>query len=374
MANIILYNSNEIVPSIGGVERVAKIMYDGLSANGHNVITLFYNEINGEDKPHNQVKLPTTGTVGFIKNFICSNKPHIIINLCGLYNTTSSLLIDACKGQNTKIISVFHNSFDSLLWSNHFLSKFMKYKYPKKILRLLLATIERLPFYKGGRYIYNYSDKIVLLSDSCITEYKFFINRQSTKVTSIHNPMPFKVDTTTWEEKENSVLFVGRLDHQKGLDKLLRIWAKTGQHNWNLNIVGDGPMREKLEVLARQLGISNSTHFLGHRNPICYYKKAKIFAMTSLYEGFPMVLIESMTYGCVPIIFDSYPAASEIVDTRGYLIKAFDENLFLDNLCFLMSHSVELKIKSSNCTDYSKQFSPDKIVGEWELLIQNLKS
>ena len=175
-----------------------------------------------------------------------------------------------------------------------------------------------------------------------------------------------------WEEKENSILFVGRLDHQKGLDKLLRIWAKANTPDWSLNIVGAGPMRQELESLAVRLGISNNTYFWGHRNPTSYYRKAKIFTMTSLYEGFPMVLIESMAYGCVPIAFDSYPAADEIIKTRGYLIKAFDEDTYWQQLSFLISHSPELRIKSANCIDYSMKFSPDIIIKKWEDLIQNL--
>lgn len=372
MANIILYNSNEIVPAIGGVERVAKIMYDGLVANGHNVSILFYNEHDGNDKPSNQFKISSVNAINFIQEFINKNNTQLAINLCGLYNTTSATLIEACKKEKIKVVSVFHNSFDSLLWSNPQIQKLMNYNLLRNFFRRLLALVERLPFFKEGRYVYNNSDKIVLLSDSCIDEYKFFINRRADKVISIHNPMPFRADTITWEEKENSILFVGRLDHQKGLDKLLRIWAKANSPDWSLNIVGDGPMRQELESLALRLGISNNTHFCGHRNPISYYQKAKIFAMTSLYEGFPMVLIESMAYGCVPIAFDSYPAACEIIKDRGYLIEAFDEDIYWQQLSYLISHSAELRIKSANCIDYTMKFSPDIIIKKWENLIQNL--
>lgn len=372
MANIILYNSNEIIPSAGGVERVAKIMYDGFIANGHNVAILFYYKISGEDKPNNQFKLPSTNTIYFIKDFIHRHNTHIVINLCGLYNSTSATLIKACKNTDIKIISVFHNSFDSLLWTTRHINKLMKLSFTRKLLRITLALIERLPIYKGGRYIYNHSDKIILLSDSYISEYKYFVYSDDNKVISIHNPMPFKTKNINWDEKDNCVLFVGRLDYQKGLDKLLKIWSKINNPNWTLNIIGDGPLKEDLKSLARQLGIANNTHFLGHRNPTAYYQKAKIFAMTSLYEGFPMVLIESMAYGCVPIVFDSYAAAKEIMYNNGYLIDAFDEDSFQRKLSLIMSHPDNLRPRSMNCIDYSRQFSPNIIIKQWETLIAEL--
>lgn len=371
MANILLYNSNEISPSVGGVERVAKIMVDGFAKSKHNVYVLYYNNMVGEDKPVNQFKIPMINPVGYIKKFVALKRIQIAINLCGLYNATSAILIDACKYENIKIISVFHNSFDSLLWRNSMLNKFMSYPICKNIFRCLLAILERIPI-KSGHYIYENSDKIVLLSKSYITEYKFFIDKKADKVIAINNPLPFKAILERWDMKENTVLFVGRLDKQKGLDKLLRIWAGITHDDWTLKIVGDGPLKAELKMLTIKLGIDESVEFLGYQDPCEHYKKAKIFAMTSLYEGFPMVLIESMAYGCVPIIFNSYLAAYEIVKDNGYLIDAFDEGAFKRQLTNMMSCQNTLRGKSLNCNRYTSDFLSEKIISQWNILIDNL--
>lgn len=68
------------------------------------------------------------------------------------------------------------------------------------------------------------------------------------RVVSICNPLPISIERRTqWAEKENIVLFVGRLDSQKGLDKMLRIWSHINSNGWKLQIVGTGPLESKLK-------------------------------------------------------------------------------------------------------------------------------
>lgn len=373
MANILFYTSNEISPSVGGVERVASLMYEGLISRGHNVIAIVHYKINYDNNLSlQQFILPPKNKLPSLIKILTDYKIDIAINFQGLHNKTSALLIEALKGSSIKLISVLHNSFDSILWENTYLSKLMKYRVLKRMLRKSLAILQKIPFYKNGSYIYKYSDKVVLLSPSYIEEYKYFINRKTNKVTAIYNPNPFKSTSDFPKRKRDIVLFVGRLDNQKGLDKLLRIWKEVHNQNWELVIVGDGPLREDLISYSKQLGIDRSTTFLGKQNPIKYYNESRIFAMTSLYEGFPMVLIESMSRGCVPIIFDSYAAASEITYNKGILVTNNDEKMFANKLSQLMNNSDILTEMGTECLKYSKNFDPDHICNQWNNLILDL--
>lgn len=375
MANILIYTANEISVNMGGVERVAEVMIQGFMKNDHIVQVLFFhNESYGnKNKCVIQTKIPKENKKLFVKDFIRKNTFNVVINLLGLYNSSSSLIIDACKGQDVKIISVFHNSFDSLLWSNKKLSNLMTNSFFRECLRFGLKAIERFPWYKGGRYVYNHSNKIVLLSNSAINEYKSIVGDTKHKISVIHNPNPYtNIKNILWQRKDNVVLFVGRLDHQKGLDRLLEIWSKANVNEWSLKIIGDGPLKDSLISLAKELKISEKIEFLGKQDPHLFYQSAKIFIMTSLYEGFPMVLIESMSHGCVPIIYDSYPSASEIIGDRGYLIKQFNHKSFIKTLSNVLSDEQKMIKKSDNCIKYTHQFHPDIINNEWDTLIKSI--
>ena len=93
--------------------------------------------------------------------------------------------------------------------------------------------------------------------------------------------------------------------------------------------------------------------------------------MTSKYEGFPMTLIECQSFGCVPIIYDSYPAAKEIVvdGENGYLIPFRQKRKYADRLNDLISNTTLLKKLSFNSIRSVQRYSPDYIMDEWINLI-----
>lgn len=377
MSNILFFTSNEISPSFGGVERVVTIMYRELTHRGYKICTVYYNKTEGSGKLPNQYQLPLASklnakdNLSFLSNLIRDKQINIAINFGGLYNNSSSLIVEACNISGVPHISVFHNSFDSLLWSWHPFVKLMKSHSFRKLLRLVLALVERLPLYKGAAYVYKHTHTAVVLSDCYIKEFRFFVNLSANRVISIYNPLPISIGREVqWEEKENIVLFVGRLDFQKGLDKMLRIWSQIDTNGWKLQIIGTGPLEAELKELAVQLKV-NRIEFLGHQSPFEYYRKAKIFCMTSLYEGYPMVLIESMAYGCIPIMFNSYSAAEDIARNtgNGVVVKAFDEATFIKELTNLMVAKEDLKVLYKMNLNFVKRHAITPIIDKWEDLI-----
>lgn len=81
---------------------------------------------------------------------------------------------------------------------------------------------------------------------------------------------------------------------------------------YKLEIVGGGTEQVFFEKMAHSMCLKRIT-FHGFTNPTEYYKRAPILCMTSNYEGFPMVLVEAMQYGCVPFAFDSFPSLYDII-------------------------------------------------------------
>jgi glycosyltransferase involved in cell wall biosynthesis len=101
------------------------------------------------------------------------------------------------------------------------------------------------------------------------------------------------------------VLCVGRLSAEKGVADLLRAFgllAKDASRLYTLLIVGDGPERERLEILARELGILELTRFTGHvTDPSPFYAAADVLAIPSLSEGSPFTLLEAFAAG-LPVV------------------------------------------------------------------------
>jgi glycosyltransferase involved in cell wall biosynthesis len=127
-----------------------------------------------------------------------------------------------------------------------------------------------------------------------------------------------------------TIITVGRLVEQKGLDILLRAWsvAVPSLPGWRLAMVGDGPLRPELQALARQLGVEACTDWLGHLDdPVPLMRACEFFVMTSHFEGTPNALLEAMACGLPAVVTDSSPGPKELVgphESAGLIVPAGD--------------------------------------------------
>lgn len=123
------------------------------------------------------------------------------------------------------------------------------------------------------------------------------------RIAVIPNYLPIEFSIVQ-EKRTPLVLFIGRLDPFKGADILLKAFAglRPDSPEWSLEIIGDGPQREVLEKLARDLGIASKVKFIGIVKDLrTFYSRASLFVLPSLYEGFPNVLLEAMANGLAVI-------------------------------------------------------------------------
>ena len=111
------------------------------------------------------------------------------------------------------------------------------------------------------------------------------------------------------------MLFVGRLDRQKGLDWLLTCMPDllVRLPAYELIVAGDGPQRDALARQAAQLGVADRVHFLGWRSDVPQLlKRANLLVLPSRYEGMPNVLLEALAAG-VPVVATRAEGTTEIV-------------------------------------------------------------
>ncbi|MDH8702179.1 glycosyltransferase involved in cell wall biosynthesis [Dysgonomonadaceae bacterium PH5-43] len=116
----------------------------------------------------------------------------------------------------------------------------------------------------------------------------------------------------------------------------------------------------------------NNVKFLGFQDPMPFYQSASVLCMTSNYEGWGMVLTESMQFGVVPIAFNSSGAFIDIINNEknGILISPFNMAQYKKQLCNLLdNNSLRLEM-SMNAQEDIKKYSVKNIVDSWEIILK----
>lgn len=126
--------------------------------------------------------------------------------------------------------------------------------------------------------------------------------------------------------KQDYLLCVGRLEKQKAFHYAIEGFAGIVNEfpNLRLKIVGQGSLEQSLKQCTIDYGVADRVDFEGFQSEmIPYYLHAKATVLTSLYEGFPNVLIESITLGTPVIAFDCPSGPNEIIQegVNGYLVE-----------------------------------------------------
>ena len=171
------------------------------------------------------------------------------------------------------------------------------------------------------------------------------------------------------------VIAIGRLSKEKGFDRLLDIWKSIIciHPDWQLDIYGEGEMKEKLEYIIISGNIANVTLRGITKNISKELSNSSICVATSYYEGFSLVLLEAITHGVPCIAFDCpYGPRTIIEDGKcGYLVEDGNNSQFVERLCTLMENK-QLRIQFSKASsNRSKIFNQDAIMLQWKKLFEN---
>ena len=219
----------------------------------------------------------------------------------------------------------------------------------------------------------NSYDKFIVLTNGNLSEW----GKVNNKIV-IPNPISFypeKDDLSTLTNK--TVLVVGRQCYQKGYDNLLKIWKQVNSKHpeWKLKVFGKIQEGEPYTVLAKQLNIVDSVMFYKPiKNIKEEYKKASIYAMSSRFEGFGMVLIEAMAYGVPCVSFDCPHGPSDIIkdQSTGFIVENNNTAVFSSRLNQLIEDIELRKQMGLKSREKAKIYLPNKIVPLWDNLFKEL--
>lgn len=182
------------------------------------------------------------------------------------------------------------------------------------------------------KYVFRKADRVLSTSHVMAKE----IAKYASGIVDI---TPFGVDTTLFKkiakcEKENKIIVgnVKSLSKVYGIDILIKAFSIVYKNNTNLNlfleIVGEGPLRKELKLLAKTLGIADKVLFIGKvendKLPI-YYNHFSVAVFPSLEESFGVAVIEAMACEC-PVITSDAVGFTEVVQNNitGFIVPKYD--------------------------------------------------
>ena len=184
------------------------------------------------------------------------------------------------------------------------------------------AKALHVPFLAGLLYraLYPRASRIICPSETVADELAGYVGPGKKNIAVLANPVDvvrFREAATRLERHPGAgkrFVCAGRLTHQKGFDRLLNIFAKSGKDD-QLTILGTGPEEERLRQLAGSLKIADRVNFVGFvSNPWPLYAGADAFLLASRWEGLPNVALEALACG-TPVI--STPEAGGILEIAG---------------------------------------------------------
>lgn len=375
-----IFNEETINPQKGGVKRVSYILNKAFRKD-HNVYCVMplkteeMNEDNYFYFPDNCIY--SEKNVKYLRDFIKEKKIDIILNQNGISPEASFFLLKYAP-KDVKIITVPHSSLISTYGMKQHIDSRLIPMFPKIVMDFLDNWTNYFMLQKYKKYwklVLERSDSIVLLHKNLLSSsLKFLRIQKCEKITWIENPCTIEKSTKKIV-KNDTILFVGRLAPVKNILTIIKAWKIIHDDfpTWNLVIVGDGESRTSLEKYVQEKKIQRVS-FEGIKDPTTYYEGSKIFCMTSYYEGMPLVILEAMSYGVVPIVINSFETASAIVknEHNGLIVNSFKVKEFADGLLRLVKDDSLLNKMSRNCLEQSEDYSIDNITKKWYKLFEKL--
>ena len=222
-----------------------------------------------------------------------------------------------------------------------------------------------------ARIMFNRFDKIVCQSQEIKAH---IVNKHKIageKLTVIPNPVVFN-DNSRIPKDDNNIkrlIVVARLTSQKGIFRLLDIMADLPA-NYHLSIVGDGVLRNDIATKIDTLNLSERVKLLGMiRNVTEVISGNDVFVLPSFIEGFPNVVLESLSVG-TPVVSFEVGGISEIIAEgfNGYIVRQNDVMAFKEKVVLACERSWD---PESIRRDIFERFSLEKVTEKYQSLVVN---
>lgn len=375
-------------PNKGGVQRITFTVGTYLSKMGWNVLYVSTQKSKDHHPPSSGrlVQPETTlsspaGIAAYLTQVLANFPSAVAINQIAMDKAIADALWNLRRrGVLAGLVNSYHaNPAAFAENARHLLANRIRIPGISTLLRsgILISAVLRLHRARNaGRFrrAYERCDRFMLLSPTFFDELRWYVpDARDDRMIAIPNGFPAaSVSAGKVGDKHDILLVVGRIENgQKNALMIPDLWERLAERlpNWELHIVGDGP---DLQILRRDLARRGLPRVVIHgwSQPEPHYRRAKIFAMLSSYEGFGNTLIEAQTYGVVPIAFNSYSAVSWILNdgVDASLIAPFDLDAFADKVSTIAHDEGRLTAMSVAARLNAGRFTEQAMGEAWEAL------
>lgn len=367
----LLYFLTHITNS-GGMEHIVIDKINYLASHGYNVSLAYFGS--KDDKaffaidekvrrfPIVQVKEPNSfrekislsfRLIAQLKAIIKVTNPDVVVNANA---NTISWILPFIQRRIPKIVEL-HFSYDGLRLMN-------KELYANNKVKAFVNNMIRVVFYP----LYT---KCVVLTEIDKKKWGFKNGYVIPNFTSLYV-------TKQSNLQSKKAICVGRLDYVKNIDLLINAWKLVMEKypDWCLDIWGNGPLKEELQDEIDKLKLTKSVKLCGVSNNLeSIYPECSLFVLPSRYEGFPLVLVEAMSFG-LPCIGFNISGNLAVIENgyNGCIVKNRTQQELANSICKLISSPSLLKQYSDQAKSSVDKFNKEKVMKMWMELFDKIIS
>ena len=367
-------------PNAGGVQRSTFKMSSYFKRHGHQTHVYSYQEkghaVQDVAELHT-ASLPgrhkTQANNSKLQQLIIDIKPDVVINQMPYEIEIGKALASIHKKQKFLLLSCLRNTLFVVKLN---VESYLKVVVPKALQPFLNNQVGRKfilnkhvsKHAKDLKYILDTYDYFVMFGPPNMEELKYFVGDYKINKTHLIPNSILSVEPSI-PKKEKRILWLSRVTYnQKRADLILPFWKKIMNDlpDWQLDIVGDGDAFDDVQHQIEIEQIPRVTMY-GKQTPYKYYSRAPIYIMTSAFEGFPNTLIEAQSYGCIPVLYDSYPVCSWVVKNgeNGILIPPFNIDKMADEIAKLAKDQKKQKKMMQSSLERARDFHLDNVGKLW---------
>jgi glycosyltransferase involved in cell wall biosynthesis len=225
---------------------------------------------------------------------------------------------------------------------------------------------------------YRELDALAVLTAGDERDYAALLQGGRTRLVRIPNALP-PLDGGLADPAAKVVVAAGRLTSQKGFDLLIEAFAPVAQvhPDWQLRIYGRGPDRDALRAQIQAAGLYERAFLMGPTERLgAALAKGSVFALSSRFEGFGIVLVEAMSKGLAVVSFDCPRGPAEIVehDRDGLLVPAEDVGALTRALLEVIEDPDRRARLGAAGRAKARVYDPQTIGARWLALIDGLST
>lgn len=234
---------------------------------------------------------------------------------------------------------------------------------------------------KWNEFLYQHIDQIVSVSEHTSEDLKKMFPKVSpfVRVVPIGVELVDNNNVEPFQQRAAVLLHVGGFTFEKNHEGLIRIFQEIRRYRKDavLWLVGDGPLRRKIEDIVKKAGLHEYVRFWGYQSsPGNFFKQANVFLLPSIIEGLPAVVLESFCHE-LPVVAYNVGGIKELVqnDKTGFLIEKGNEKKFSEATVRLLQSSTERALLGKYAREMVvREYTIHKVAERFEKIYEQIIS